>query len=503
VTTPIVWAICLPFAGGALAFLLGRRFVATIGLITSLGTAVAAVALARQVWHDGVTRYAIGGWGAPLGIDFRLDGLSALMVLVTATVGVFVSVYSLGYFPSEFGDTTWRERDGFWPLWLLLWGSLNALFLSADVFNYYVGLELITLAAIALIILTREPTALAAAMRYLMAAFLGSLSYLLGVALLYAAYDVLDVQALAERVSPGPVAWIAMTLMTLGLLVKTALFPLHFWLPRAHASAPAPVSAVLSALVVKASFYLLLRLWFEVFAEAITFSAGQLLGVLGTAAIVWGSLQAIRQQRLKLLIAHSTVAQIGYLFLLIPLVMTPLSAGTVSTEIMIASNLAWNGGIYHIVAHACAKAAMFMAAGTFMYALGNDRLDSMRGVAECLPMTTFAFGLAGISLMGLPPSGGFVSKWLLVNAAIASGQWWWALVLVVGGLLAAGYVFVVLRQVSLAMDESCAIKPVPRVLEVTTMALAIIALLLGLRASEPLALLQIGSPFPAPVLVGR
>ncbi|MFN3323303.1 MAG: complex I subunit 5 family protein [Bryobacteraceae bacterium] len=496
--TSSVLAVGFPFAGAVLAFLAGRRTAAGAGLVAALLTGAASAAVAWSVWTGGPQRYPLSGWGAPLGIDFYLDGLSAVMLLVTAVTGLLISVYALGYFPLGRDAGRWSESDGFWPLWLMLWGSLNALFLSADIFNYYVILEVMTLAAAALIILSRDLQALTAAVRYLLVAFLGSLSYLLGVALVYADYGILDIYQLSARVEPGPAVWIALALMTVGLLLKTALFPLHFWLPPAHASAPAPGSAVLSALVVKASFYVLLRMWFGVFAHAVTFPAAQFVGLLGAIAIVWGSLQALRQQRLKLLIAHSTVAQIGYLFLLVPLVLSPVAGRPAGATGTIAA-AAWKGGIYHLVSHACAKAAMFLAAGVIIHAFGHDRLRNMHGVADNLRFTTFAFGLAGVSLMGLPPTGGFVGKYLLVNAAIASGQWWWAVVVLVGGLLAAGYVFLFIGRAWLPRGKGgkARFQPVPLTMELPAMILAFIAVVLGFIAVPPLELLSVGTPFPS------
>jgi multicomponent Na+:H+ antiporter subunit D len=468
-------AILAPFAGGLLAFLLGGRWAPAAGLAGTLAAGAASAGIARRVWLEGPLRYAVGGWGSPLGIDFYVDGLAAAMLLASSVTGLFITVYSLGYFPA---------RSAFWPLWLMLQGALNALFLSADAFNYYVGLELMTLPAVALIALAPETAALKAAVRYLLAAFLGSLLYLMGVALLYGAFDALDIVAIGERMTPGMNASLALALVTAGLLLKTALFPLHFWLPGAHAGAPAPGSAILSALVVKASFYVLLRVWFVVYDGRVPHAAAQLLGWLGAAAIVWGSLQALRQQRLKLLIAHSTVAQIGYLFLLMPM--------AVETGAAVAS-AAWGGAIYHLLSHACAKAAMFMAAGNIIRALGHDRIREMRGATDHMPVTVHAFGLAGLSLMGLPPTGGFVGKWLLVNASIASGQWWWAGVILLGGLMAGGYVFRFLRQATLSTDEPARFKPAPRVMEAAAMGLALVSLALGLRAVELLALIGIGS----------
>jgi multicomponent Na+:H+ antiporter subunit D len=161
---------------------------------------------------------------------------------------------------------------------------------------------------------------------------------------------------------------------------------------------------------------------------------------------------------------------------------------------------AWNGGVYHAISHALAKAAMFLAAGTIAEAIGSDRIVGISGIARRLPVTTYAFGIAGMTLIGLPPSGGFVAKWLLLSAALASGQWWWVIVLLVGGVLTAGYVFLVLGQeLSLARgDHDVEMKPIPAVMEYAAMALALIALVLGVRVTEPIALIRVGLPFGGP-----
>ncbi|MFZ5658639.1 MAG: complex I subunit 5 family protein [Pseudomonadota bacterium] len=480
------WTVLLPFIAALLSFIDQRR-AAAWGVGAGLATLLAVAGLVWQVVQQGAQRYAVGGWGAPLGIELYADGLSALMLAMTAVVGAVVSLYAVPYFGGTRADAapagTW-----FWPLWLLLWTALNALYLSADAFNLYVTLELLGLSAMALVALAGGAAAVGAAMRYLLVGLLGSLAYLLGVALLYASYATLDLAALRAAVAAGPAAWTAMALMTAGLLLKTALFPLHFWLPPAHANAPTPVSALLSALVVKASFYLLLRLWFDVFAPLATPLAYQMLGALGAAAVLWGSLQAFLATRLKLLVAYSTVAQLGYLFLAFPLA----QGGAAFT--------AWSGAVYLALAHACAKAALFLTAGNIAQSAGHDRIAELPGPSQHLPVTLFAFGLAGVSLMGLPPSGGFVAKWLLLNAALAGGQWWWAAVIVLGGLLAAAYIFRVAVSAfrPAAADPGC--RPVAAGMEWAALSLSILAILLGLAASPPLALLAVGAPVAGPVL---
>jgi len=465
-----VLVILLPLAGAVSCFLWPRRAV-TLGLITALGVVACVAGLGWQVVEQGAQRYAVGGWGAPMGIDLYVDGLSVLMLMVTALVGLGISVYSSGYFDRD-------KAIHFWPLWMFLWTALNALFLSADIFNLYVTLELLGLAAVALVALAGGADALTGAMRYLLVSLLGSLAYLLGVALLYHSYGSVDIAILAQRVEPSPAVWAAVGLMSAGLLLKTALFPLHFWLPPAHASAPVPVSALLSALVVKASFYILLRLWLEVFPPT-NAALGQLLGLLGAAAVLWGGLQALRQTRLKMLIAYSTVAQLGYLFLAFPL----------------GTSIAWKGALYLLLSHAVAKAAMFMAAGNILRFGGHDRIADLDRVAQRLPLTLTAFGLAGVSSMGLPPSGGFIAKWLLLDAALRAEQWWWAIILILGGLLAAAYVFKVIGHAFTQAEVTHEAGAVPATMEWAALALALAAILLGLVALWPLALMEIGSPF--------
>jgi len=465
-----VMAILLPLAGALVCFLWPRRTV-SLGLVTALGVVACVVGLGWQVVGQGAQRYAVGGWGAPLGIDLYADGLSLLMLMVTAVVGLGISVYSTGYFER-------KPATLFWPLWLFLWAALNALFLSADIFNLYITLELLGLAAVALVALAGGADALTSAMRYLLVSLLGSLFYLLGVALLYHSFGSVDIAILAQRVEPSPAVWTAVGLMSAGLLLKTALFPLHFWLPPAHASAPTPVSALLSALVVKASFYILLRLWLEIFPLT-TSALGQLLGLLGAAAVLWGGVQALRQTRLKLLIAYSTVAQLGYLFLAFPL----------------GSSIAWKGALYLLLSHALAKAAMFMAAGNIMRFGGHDRIADLDRVAHRLPLTVTAFALAGVSSMGLPPSGGFIGKWLLLDAALRAGQWWWVIILILGGLLAAAYIFKVIGYAFTQAGVLHETETVPITMEWAALALALAAVLLGLFAPWPLALMEIGLPF--------
>ena len=483
-THPEVWLVALPVLGGAVCFALGARARHLVVGLVLLLLAGAAIATTVKLWRDGPYIHEMGGWVAPLGITWNIDGLAVVMLLLSTCVGIVVSVYSLFYFHR---DEEGRHRENyFWPLWFFLWGALHALFLSSDIFNWYVTLELSGLAAVALISLSNKPEALAGSMRYLLLALFASLFYLLGVTLLYGQYGTLDLNGLSRVVQSTPATTVAMGLMTLGLITKAALFPLHFWLPPAHANAPSPVSAVLSALVVKGGFYILLRLMTQLWPPAMSHLLAEGLGVLGASAIVWGSYHALREARLKPLIAYSTVAQLGYIFLMFPLMM----AGWTSDADM--TSRAWAGGIYQVVAHGLAKASLFLAAGVVIHARGNDDLEGLRGLGEKLPMTATAMALAGISLLGIPPGAGFIAKWLLLTGAVSSGAWLWAAVMILGGLMAVGYLFRIFRRLLTHVDDLQIHRP-PRTMEACALVLAILSIGFGLSALPLFSVLRIGA----------
>jgi multicomponent Na+:H+ antiporter subunit D len=363
---------------------------------------------------------------------------------------------------------------------------MNALYLSADIFNIYVTLELLALSSIGLIALGGGAVALAAALRYLLAALLGSAAYLLGVALLYGAHGTLALRELAAVVPPGHYTALVLALMVTGLALKTALFPLHFWLPPAHGAALTPVSALLSGLVVMASFYLVLRLWFDLFGFAAGALAGQALGALGAAAIVWGALAALRQKKLKMLVAYSTVAQVGYFFLLFPM------ASAAAPEPALH---AWTGGTLYAVSHAFAKAGMFLAAGAIVHAWGEDDIEHLAGTSARLPWSLAAFALAGVTLMGLPPSGGFTAKYLMLTASFAGHQFGWAIVMMVGGLLAAIYLFRPLTYAFSKEGENMKtnhLVTLSRARQALPLALAGLSIILGIASAGPYEFLQIG-----------
>ena len=469
----LVLAIFVPVASVLAAFVTGGRSADRIALATlPAGLAIAvAIAAAKTKAADPIV-YLVGGWSPPLGVALRADGLSVVMMLIAAVVVCGVGFYARADFKTPPGEAEARAPFTFWILLLSIWSGLNLTFVAGDLFTLYVGLELLTFAAVPLVCLEGRAETFQAALRYLLFALLGSVLYLAGTVLIYGVYGTLDIALLSHRVGADPATVIAAALMTVGLLAKTALFPFHLWLPPAHASAPAAGSAVLSALVVKGPFFIAVRLWFDVMPNLPAPAGRQMLAILGATAIVYGSILALRQVRLKLLIAYSTLAQIGYLFLMFPLV-SGSGAGA-------NRGFALTGGMLQAMSHATAKAAMFMAAGLIYASLGHDRIANLGGAARVLPVTVLAFALGGVALMGVPSSGAYLAKGLLLQSADELGQSWLETVLEAGGFFTAAYLVFVLVNALGPASEPVKVRARPALIQqIAILVLALCSLFLG------------------------
>jgi len=424
---PLVLALLLLLAGTRLP----KRLAALSVMAVSAASLLAAWIALQHAAEAGTQLLAIGGWESPLAIRFRLTPLVALMLLFTALIQLLVALYA--------GFSRQGVRADFWPLASFLHGSLAALWLSADLFNLYVTLELLTLTAVALVA-QAGPKAWRPALNYLLLSLAASLFYLMGVALLYGRYGVLDIPMLNGATESDAITRVALVMITGGLMLKAALWPLHLWLPAAHASAPTAVSALLSALVVKGPLFILWLVWSEVAPPALAQSVGPVFAIAGMLALIAGGLSAMRSPHLKTLVAYSTVAQLGY--------------GLMALGLL----LYWQHPQMHIAlwlfvfAHGLAKASLFLAAGELQATLGTSRISGIRGATQTVPVAMFAFAVAGGSLIGLPPSGGFLAKWVLLEPLLAEpAHWPWAVGVFLGTLVSAAYIF---RCVALSFDRA-------------------------------------------------
>lgn len=397
----------------------------------------------------------------------HIDGLALLLSALSTLVIAASALHGVRYLRAT-SVSRWRQLL-LWPLLLVLWLALCLLFSVRPLLLQYLALEVTVLCAVALMLLPGTQDSGEAGRRYLLNTLGGSLLLIVVLAGWLWHADSSLVSWAEVHAAPWQLA-----LVTTGLLIKMAAFPLHGWLPSAHTAAWVPVSAVHAALVIKAAFFVAVNVWTALGRDAV--AGAQLLGWLGAATILWGSLLAWRQSELKAVVAYSTVAQVGYLLLLFPLLIGTTPA---------VAELAWQSTWLLVISHALAKAGMFMAAGSLVLAMGRSDLQGLSGVGQQLPLSLLVFGLAAVTLMGLPPSGGFTAKWLLLQAAIVAGQWQWVAVVGIGSLLGATYLFRVFRYCFIIPDDQTVPYQPPVMLDVTALVLALGALLLGL-AAEPL-----------------
>lgn len=459
------------------------RSVPLLPYICSFFIPILGAFVAMSVYFDGVIEYSIGGWAAPLGITLYADGLSALMILTVSIVLAFLTGYLQSYLKAEKINT--KSQKYISSVWLFMWGSLNALFLSRDIFNLYVTLELAGLCSVILIVTAQTENALRAGLRYFILAMLGSLTYLFGVVMVYRSVGVLDLFLISEIADVKNFQiQLGLSFMLLGLFIKGAIFPFHFWLPPAHANALSPVSALLSAIVVKAPFYLCIRI--------ITIPGKNFLDmwtmvpilIFSVCAVFWGSFLALRQNNLKMLIAYSTVAQLGYLYIMLYFI-----AGYKSISIETYKN-AFAGVIYYCISHMVAKAALFMSAGNMIYASDTHRISEIKKYKLFIPVTIFAFGASSVSIMAMPPSGGFIGKWMMLFVSLNSDHWFIFFVLLLGSILSLSYIFRAFKMFFIESDEQLIeVKPIPFIMEFSALSLGIIVLFMGFLSHYPLQLL--------------
>ncbi|HAW92410.1 MULTISPECIES: complex I subunit 5 family protein [unclassified Arsukibacterium] len=454
----------------ALLMLLWPRIAPLLALLSAAVSSLFAAKLLLQVNEQGTLQWLLAGWPTGLAISWQADSLSCLLILLCSILQLLVGFYAFAT----------RARDqlsqGFWPLSTLLQLSLTVLWLSRDLFNLYVCLELLGLVAVALVSLSGGK-AFKPALNYLLLSLFGSLCYLLGVVLLYAVYGLLDIKGLAQAWQADWLSSCALLLMSLGLMLKAALWPLHAWLPAAHAAAPAPVSALLSALVVKGPLFILCLLWLQLASVQQAQLVAPLFAGAGLAALLFGGWSALRTPFIKNLVAYSTVAQLGYATLALGLMLK-------FDQPLIFAAL-W----LFVLAHALAKAACFLAVGEMSATLGGKRLTIVKGASQTMPLAMFAFAVAGGSLIGLPPSGGFVAKWALLQGLWLQGELLlWPLALVLATLLSAAYVF---RVVVVAFDRADPVAPdfAPQLLPQWLALLPALAVWAMAMFSEPLLLL--------------
>lgn len=427
--------VVIPLLAAPLCLLLHRGVLCwALSLAVSLAALAIAGALLVQVWSGGPISYPIGGWAAPWGIEYRLDMLGGLVLVIVAGIGAVVMVFARRSVAHEVAE---ERLYLFYALYLLCLAGMLGIVITGDVFNLFVFLEIFSLASYAMVSLGRDRRALTAAFQYLVMGTIGATFYVIGVGLMYMMTGTLNMADLAQllpEVREKTTILAALAFLTVGISLKLALFPLHLWLPNAYCYAPSMVSAFLAATATKVGVYVLLRIFFTVFGAPYVFEAMPVGGILMTLAILAmfaASTVAIFQNDVKRMLAYSSVAQIGYIVL----------------GISFASVTGLTGGVVHLFNHAVTKGALFLALGCVFLRLGSVRLDDMAGLGRAMPLTMAAFVVGGLSLIGIPLTVGFVSKWYLILAALEIGWWPVAVLVVLSSLLAVVYVWRVVETV--------------------------------------------------------
>ncbi|MDT8345091.1 MAG: monovalent cation/H+ antiporter subunit D family protein, partial [Thermohalobaculum sp.] len=461
-------AAVVPLIGAVVAALVRHGALAwLVAVAVAWSLPVISILMLGQVEASGPISYALGGWAPPAGIEFRVDQANAYLAIL---VSVMAAVVLTGAPRSIADEIAPENRAWFYAVFLLCLCGLMGMIVTGDAFNVFVFMEISSLATYVLIAMGSDRRALVASYQYLILGTVGATFYVIGVGLLLTMTGTLNLVDLAERLpqveATRPLI-AAAAFIVVGLGLKLALFPMHLWLPNAYAYAPSAASAFLASTATKVAVYLLVRFAFSVYGIDFVLGhtpAGLMLLTLAAVAMIAGSLSAIFQTNVKRMLAYSSVSQIGYIILGIAMI----------------SETGLTGGISHLFNHALIKGGLFMAVAAVVFATGATRIEDMAGLGRTMPITMGAFVIAGLGLIGVPGTAGFVSKWYLIQGAAEQGMWWIVAVIVVSSLMAVIYVGRVVEVAWFRAPVAENPRKAPPELVAATVALAVAVVVFGL-----------------------
>ena len=464
--------VVLPLIAAPLIVLARSRGFAWITTTAvSYACLVIALTLASGVAAEGPLSYAIGSWPPPWGIEYRIDALSGFVLVLVSLTASLVAPYAQRSLAAEVEP---EQQYLVYAMYCLCLAGLLGITVTGDAFNLFVFLEISSLATYVLIALGPRRKALVASYQYMLMGTVGATFYVIGVGLLYLMTGTLNLQDMAERLQQveevRPVL-AAIAFITVGIGLKLALFPLHQWLPNAYAYAPSMATAFIAATATKVSVYVLLRFYFTVFDPAPLFErlpTREVFIALSVAGMITASLVALFEQDVKRLFAYSSVAQIGYITL----------------GIGLDNHASLTGSITHLLNHGITKGAIFVLLGAVALRSGgvSMTLESLAGLARRMPLTAFGLVVAGLSLVGVPGTAGFVSKWYLILGAIERGQWWLVAVILASSLIALAYVWRVVEAAYLKPAEGPR-QEAPAGMLAAALAMAALCVYFGLETS--------------------
>jgi len=423
--------VLVPLVAAPLCVLIGsRRLVWSLAFTASAIASVISVLLLYRVIDGQVISYHIGGWAPPLGIEYRIDATNAFLLVLISWISSVVLIYARQSIASEIAP---RHHLLFYSCYLLCLTGLLGVVITGDAFNVFVFLEISSLSTYVLVAMgaARDKRALTAAYDYLIMGTIGATFFVIGIGMLYMATGTLNMMDLATRIADqgdNRTVRAAFAFIVVGMGLKVAIYPLHLWLPNAYTYAPSAVTSFLAATATKVAVYVLLRFMFSVFQPSFVFESLTLEFIILPFAVIAmfaASFVAIFQNDVKRLLAYSSIAQIGYMLLGICFIST---TGLTAT-------------IVHLFNHGITKGTLFMALGAMVMFSGSSFIDRLKGMGKTMPWTSAAMVIGGLSLIGVPGTAGFISKWILVDAALEKGWWPVALLIVASSLLAVIYVW--------------------------------------------------------------
>jgi multicomponent Na+:H+ antiporter subunit D len=472
--------VVVPMLSAPLIVLLQPRGLAWAGATAAALVSFAiAITLTLAVLDGQTLNYAMGGWPAPFGIALSVDAFSAIVLLVVTGAG---AASLLAARPSVDQQIELQRQPLFYSAWLLALSGLVGIVVSADAFNIFVFMEISSLASYIIIAGGPDRRALPAVFKYLIMGTIGATFYLIGVGLIYMMTGTLNLADMEARIGDvtdiNPVL-VAAGFITIGLALKAAVFPLHVWVPNAYTHAPHMVTVFLAACATKVSLYVLIRFDYMVFQtnlEGHVVQFALFLMPLAILGILIASAVAIFEGHLKRLLASSSIAQIGYIL---------LGASFVSIAGLSASAA-------HIFNHALAKGGLFLAVACLAYQYRDLRLSQLGGAAARMPWTCAAIVVCGLSLIGVPGTAGFISKWLLISAALEKGSWGWALVaiILISSLMAVVYIWRIVEALyfQAPVEGESKVTEAPMQLLLITGLVALLNIYFGLFPQVPLEL---------------
>ncbi len=403
----LVLLVAIPLIAAPVCVLIKSRALvwALVSVVSGICFLLSVKLLILVSTSETALTYAIGFWDAPVGIQYRLDMVAAIVAFIVSLIAFIVALYSRVSLKDEIKA---EKIPLFYSAYLLCLTGLLGITVTGDAFNLFVFMEISSLASYALISMGKNRAALISSFRYLIMGTIGATFLLIGIGLMYAHTGTLNMTDLAQRLPAllgKQSVQVSLAFIVIGLAIKSALFPVHIWLPGAYTHAPISVSAFLAGTATKVSIYALIRFLFTVFDQTYAVSKAHLgpaFIILAVVAMLFGSILALKQDNLKRMLAYSSIAQIGYLF---------LGIGLFSVSGLSAT-------ITHIFNHAIIKTTLFLVLGCMIYKLGHAQLSQLNGIGKRMPWTTAAFVIAGLSLIGVPLTAGFTSKWALVSATL-------------------------------------------------------------------------------------